>query len=151
MKPARRRRALLVTLLAIVVAFLGYRLVRPINIFVVDEAFARPIPVTEPPAGLQSLSAAACGRCHSAIYDEWSESMHAQAWTDPYYQVDFAFDGSQQICHNCHTPLQDQQADLVLGFRDAERFDPILAPNDAFDPDLQAEGVTCAVCPWRTV
>ena len=140
------RRWVFVTCLAIVVAFLAYRMLRPMNIFVVDEAFARPIPVTEPPVGLQSLSAAECGRCHSEIYDEWSGSMHAQAWTDPYYQVDFEFDRSQQICHNCHTPLQNQQANLVLGFRDTAYRDPILAPNDGFDPALQAEGVTCAVC-----
>ncbi len=139
------RRAL-VALLAMVVVFLGYRMVRPMNIFVVDDAFALPIPVTEPPAGLQSLSAASCGQCHQAIYEEWSESMHAAAWTDPYYQVDFAFDGSQQVCHNCHTPLENQQANLVLGFRDTARLDPILEPNDAFDPALRAEGVTCAVC-----
>jgi hypothetical protein len=143
------RRWVLVAISAIVVGFLSYRMVRPMTIFVVDDAFALPIPVTEPPEGLQSLSAAECGQCHSAIYDEWSGSMHAQAWTDPYYQVDFAFDGSQQICHNCHTPLQDQQANLVLGFRDTRRLDPVLVPNDAFDPSLQAEGVTCAVCHVR--
>ena len=136
MTTAGQWRALLVTLLTLLVVFLGYRMVRPMTIFVVDESFARPIPMTQPPAGLQSLSAAACGRCHSAIYDEWSESMHAQAWTDPYYQIDFAFDGSQQVCLNRHTPLQDQQTNLVLGFRDAGQLDPILAPNDAFDREL---------------
>ena len=71
-------------LLTIVVTFLAYRMVRPMNIFVVDEAFAHPIPVTTPPAGLQLLSADASGQCHSGIYDEWSGSTHAQAWTDPY-------------------------------------------------------------------
>ncbi|MBI2833550.1 MAG: hypothetical protein HYX76_03880 [Acidobacteria bacterium] len=140
------RRALVYVLIMGLTAFLAYRMVRPMNIFVVGDAFARPLPVTQPPAGLQSISAAECGGCHSAIYDEWSESLHAHAWTEPCFQVDFAFDGSQQICLNCHTPLQNQQANLVLGFRDAERIDPILASNDAFDPNLRAEGVTCAVC-----
>ena len=42
--------------------------------------------------------------------------------------------------------MQNQQRNLVLGFRDAERLDPILTPNEKFDPGFQAEGVTCAVC-----
>jgi hypothetical protein len=137
------------SLLGLLVVFLAYRMVRPLNIFVVDEAFERPIPTTSLPSGLGSLAASECGGCHAEIYAEWSESMHARAWTDPYYQVDFAFDGSQQICLNCHTPLQNQQEHLVLGFRDSEKFKPILAPNRAFDRDLRAEGVTCAVCHLR--
>ena len=118
------------------------------NILVVSEAFERPITETVP-SGLTSLSARACGGCHAEIYQEWSESMHAQAWTDPYFQVDFAFDGSQQICLNCHTPLDTQQPTLVLGFRDREKFRPILAPNNSFDAELRDEGVTCAVCHVR--
>ena len=30
--------------------------------------------------------------------------MHSQAWTDPYFQADWQFDGAQQICKNCHIP-----------------------------------------------
>lgn len=147
--PGRTRkpkRAFLYALLGLALAFLTYRMARPMNIFVVGHAFERPIPITSIPSGLGSLSATECGECHAEIYAEWSTSMHARAWTDPYYQIDFAFDGSQQICLNCHTPLQSQQENLVLGFRDAEKFKPILAPNEAFNRDLQAEGVTCAVC-----
>jgi hypothetical protein len=128
--------------------FFTWRMIRPMNIFVVDDEFARPMEITVPP-GLESLRASECGECHSAIYREWRESMHAKAWTDPYYRIDFVFDGSQQICLNCHIPLRDQQENLVLGFRDRERFKPILAPNPRFDPELQLEGVTCAVCHVR--
>lgn len=135
--------------LAIVAAlFLVWRFIRPLNIFVVDERFERPLQV-ETPAGLASLRAADCGTCHQAIYREWSGSMHAKAWSDPYFQVDLLFDGSQQICLNCHTPLVDQQEHLVLGFRDRQKFRPILEPNPAFDPVLRDEGVTCAVCHVR--
>lgn len=83
---------------------------------------------------------------HQEIYDEWKTTIHSDAHTDPYYQVDFVFDGSQQICLNCHTPLVNQQENLVLGFNDQEKLDPILAPNPDFDSDLQKEGVTCVVC-----
>lgn len=115
------------------------------NIFVVEKRFERPM-AAEVPAGLSSLSAKECGKCHAGIYREWARSMHAMAWDDPYFQVDFAYDGSQQICLNCHTPLEDQQENHVLGFRDREKFRPVLRLNPRFDPDLRSEGVTCAAC-----
>ncbi len=120
-------------------------MLRPIDIFIVDERFERPIHV-EIPDGLKSISAEECRTCHVEIYREWSGSMHANAWEDPYFQVDFVYDGSQQICLNCHTPLENQQQDLVLGFNDAGKFDPILKPNPNYDAGLRDEGVTCAAC-----
>jgi hypothetical protein len=137
-----------VIILALIAAFFLWRLVRPMNIFVVDERFERPMQIGMP-RGIASLSAKACGQCHRAIYREWAESMHGRAWTDPYFQVDSLYDGSQQICLNCHTPLVNQQQDLVLGFRDRDKFDPILAPNPEYDAALRDEGVTCAVCHIR--
>ena len=133
---------------ALIAAFLFWRFVRPMNIFVVDERFERPMEVGMP-RGIASISAKACGQCHHEIYSEWAESMHGQAWTDPYFQVDFRYDGSQQICLNCHTPLADQQQNLVLGFRDRDKFNPILAPNPEYDAAMRDEGVTCAVCHIR--
>lgn len=133
-------------LLALGLLFLGWRMVRPMNIFVVADSFARPIPVAVLPEPLGSPSAEECSSCHAEIYQEWQTSMHRQAWDDPYYQVDLHFDGDQQICLNCHIPLADQQEHLVTGFRDRERWDPILVPNPDFDPDLRHEGVTCLVC-----
>ena len=131
------------------VAFLGWRFLRPLNIFVVDERFERPVDTREVPPPLQHLRAEGCAACHPAFYDEWKTTIHSQAWTDPYFQADWKFDGRQQVCRNCHTPLDRQQPQRVLGFRDKEKWDPILAPNPDFDPRLQHEGVTCAACHLR--
>ncbi len=144
-----RRSILLTVVLVALIAFLGWRFVRPMNIFVVSETFERPIPTGSIPASLGSLSAKTCAACHQSIYDEWSTTIHSQAWTDPYYQVDWVFDGRQQICNNCHIPLDRQQEHRVLGFEDQEKWRPILAPNPDFDPGLQHEGVTCAACHLR--
>ncbi len=144
-KVRNKKRAIGLIALLIFALFMVWRLVRPLHFFVVDERFARPMAVVIP-EGLSSLSAEECGGCHEEIYAEWSGSMHAMAWTDPYFQVDYRFDGSQQICLNCHIPLENQQENRVIGFRDTEKFDPILEPNPDFDADLQQEGVTCAVC-----
>jgi len=144
-----RRSILLAAVLLALVAFLAWRFVRPMNIFVVSEAFERPIPTNNFPGSLASLSARACAVCHQSIYGEWSTTIHSQAWTDPYFQVDWVFDGRQQICKNCHIPLDRQQEHLVLGFDDQEKWKPILKTNPDFDRALQHEGVTCAACHLR--
>ena len=144
-----KKRAIIGLVLLAVAAFFGWRFLRPMNIFVVDLAFERPVSTAEIPEPLETLRAEECAACHQEIFDDWSTTIHSQAWTDPYFQVDFVFDGSQQICKNCHIPLDRQQEHLVLGFRDKEKWDPILAPNPDFDPVLQHEGVTCAACHLR--
>lgn len=146
----RRRGARMATILIAVAAagFLGWRFVRPLNIFVVTEAFERPIATTLP-SPLTTLSAKECGGCHQDIFEEWRTTMHSKAWTDPYFQTDWRFDGSPQVCKNCHIPLDRQQEHRVTGFRDAAKWHPILEPNPGFDAQLQHEGVTCAACHLR--
>ena len=135
--------------LVVLMTFLAWRLVRPMNIFVVAEAFERPVSTAAVPPTLETLSAKGCAACHQEFYAEWSRSIHSQAWTDPYFQVDWAFEGKQQVCKNCHIPLDRQQEHKVVGFRDQEKWQPILEPNPAFDAQLQHEGVTCAACHLR--
>ncbi len=145
-----RRKTLVVTITLIALAvFVGWRFVRPMNIFVVTKAFERPIDTRAAPAMFKTLSAQECAACHRDFYDEWSTAIHSQAWTDPYFQADWRYDDEQQICKNCHTPLDRQQEYRVLGFRDRAKWDPVLAPNPDFDPRLQHEGVTCAACHFR--
>ena len=98
------------------------------------------------PAGLVSLKAEDCGVCHKGIYEEWKATVHARAWTDDYFQIDWHFDKQKQNCLNCHTPFQNQQEQLVLGFTNNDPWDPILEKNPDFDAEFQKEGVTCASC-----
>ena len=130
------KRTFIIFLAIFIAAFLIWRFLRPLNIFVVDERFERPIAV-ETPRGLHSVSAQECRRCHEEIYREWSGSMHAHAWTEPYFQTDYRYDGSQQICLNCHKPLANKQENLVLGFREREKLKPILEHNRGFEPALE--------------
>lgn len=130
-------------------ATLIWLMVRPMPFFVVTEAFERPTDTSEIPTPLSTLRAEECGACHQEFFDEWSTTIHSQAWTDPYFQVDWSFEGEPQICRNCHTPLDRQQPNLVLGFRDRAKWDPILEPNPDFDSGLQHQGITCAVCHLR--
>lgn len=119
------------------------------NIFVVENRFAWPIDTTQAPPQLGDLSAQACAACHQSFYDEWQTTIHAQAWTDPCFQVDWKFDDSQHVCRLCHTPLDTQQPYKVLGYRDKDKWDPIAEDNPKFSPKLQHEGVTCAACHYR--
>jgi hypothetical protein len=145
----RLRTRIFLFFLLVLVAFMGWRFVRPMNVFVVTEAFDRPEDTSVIPQSLAGLGAGECAACHQDFYAEWRTTMHSQAWTDPYFQADWQFDRSQQICKNCHIPLDRQQEHRVLGFRDKDKWDPILAPNPDFDPELQHEGVTCAACHLR--
>ncbi len=144
----RPRNIILLLLLGLFV-FLGWRFIRPMNIFIVSDAFESTLSTTETSELFHTLRAEECGACHKDIYKEWQTTIHSQAWTDPYFQVDWQFEGSQHICKNCHIPLDRQQEYIVLGFHDKEKWDPILAPNPYFDPKLQHEGVTCAACHYR--
>jgi hypothetical protein len=145
----RPRRWIALGVVAALAAFLAWRSLRPMNIFVVSPAFERPVASGAAPAVLGKLRAESCGACHPQQYRDWQTTVHSRAWTEPYFQVDWAFDGRQQICRNCHTPLDRQQEHRVLGFRDRAKWDPVLAPNPDFDPALQKEGVTCAGCHLR--
>ena len=129
--------------------FLAWRMLRPLNIFVVSAAFERPLDTHGAPFPPAALSAVECGRCHAATFEEWQSTVHSQAWTDPYFQTDWRFEGAKPVCRNCHTPLDRQQEERVLGFRDADKWDPILSANPDFDRGLQHEGVTCAACHLR--
>ncbi|MFV1998373.1 MAG: multiheme c-type cytochrome, partial [Acidiferrobacterales bacterium] len=137
-----------ITVVAITL-FFAWRFVRPMNIFTITENFARPVSTARMPAPLKTLRAEECGSCHQDFYNEWKTTIHSQAWTDPYFQTDWKFEGEQQICRNCHTPLDRQQEQKVIGFRDPGMEDPVLQPNPDFDPTLQREGVTCAACHVR--
>ncbi|MCP4933726.1 MAG: hypothetical protein GY927_05840 [bacterium] len=107
--------------------------------------FARPIssPV---PEGLQSIKASECGQCHVEIYKEWQTTIHAKAWKEDYFQTDWRYDKSKQNCLNCHTPFENQQENLVVGFKNDNLWKPIFKTNPNFDAAFRDEGVTCASC-----
>ena len=147
MKLGKKRIIIIISILFLV--FLGWRFIRPMNIFVVDEKIAWPVNTSQVSAVLGDLSAKECGICHAPFYKEWQTAMHSQAWKDPYFQSDWNFDNRQHICRLCHTPLDRQQPHTVLGYRDKDQWDPVLKNNPNFDEKLQHEGVTCAACHYR--
>jgi len=146
MKP---RNGILLFLLLGLAVFLGWRFTRPMNIFVVGDRFAWPIDTSQVPPVLGKLRAVDCAACHQTFYKEWRTTMHSQAWVDPYFQTDWQFDDARQNCRLCHTPLDRQQPHTVLGYRDKDKWDPVLEENPDFAPELQHEGVTCAACHYR--
>ena len=97
-------------------------------------------------AGLPNPSAATCGACHTAIYEEWAGSSKAEAFTDPLFQTDWQDQGELFLCLHCHAPLQNQQPLLVEGLARIRPIEGRGQVNPHFDPDLQNEGVTCAAC-----
>lgn len=145
----KKKSIIISVVIIIVIVFFAWRFIRPMNIFIVDDRFAWPVDTSQTPAVLGKLSAKECATCHQDFYDEWQTTIHSQAWTEPYFKVDWKFDGSQHSCRLCHTPLDRQQPQKVLGYRDTDKWDPIVEDNPDFDPKLQHEGVTCAACHYR--
>lgn len=145
----KKKSIIILLIFFIVIVFFAWRFIRPMNIFIVDDRFAWPINTSQSPVVLGKLSAKECAVCHQEFYDEWKTTIHSKAWTEPYFQTDWKFDGSQHSCRLCHTPLDRQQPQKVLGYRDTDKWDPILEKNKNFDPKLQHEGVTCAACHYR--
>ena len=82
---------------AVVVAgFLGWRMLRPLEIFSISRRFEDPLPMTPVPP-LDTLSAESCGSCHRTIHHEWSTTVHGHARTDRYFQTDWRAEGRKQI------------------------------------------------------
>lgn len=125
-----------------------YHLTKELETYGITEAHSRPL-AEKVPDGLPDMKASTCGACHQEIYAEWKTTVHSDAWTDDYFQTDWAYDKKKQNCLNCHTPLENQQSQLVTGFIDDDYWQPILKPNPDFDESFQREGVTCAVCHVR--
>jgi len=111
--------------------------------------WAPAVPVIDPNSmGLSGLTAKDCGDCHEAIYDEWRRSTHAAAWVDPQFQAELSKDPAVAwLCLNCHTPVSNQQAELVA--QSGITRDPPTQRNARFDESLREEGVTCLSCHWR--
>ena len=114
------------------------------------QPFAFVLPHMPPPASLAGMRAEDCGICHEAIYKEWQGSTHAQALSDLQFQAELAKEDSPRwLCLNCHAPLQDQRAEITLGLKEDRVLEPVQVANPRFDPKLQQEAITCAVCHLR--
>lgn len=144
-----KKQKIIIVIIITIILFFVWRLIRPMNIFIVDDRFAWPVDTSQTPTVLGKLSAKECATCHQEFYNEWKTTIHSKAWTEPYFQADWKFDNSQHSCRLCHTPLDRQQPEKVLGYRDTDKWDPILEINPDFDSNLQHEGVTCAACHYR--
>jgi hypothetical protein len=44
-----------------------------------------------------------CGKCHITQYEEWSQTKHSEAYTDPIFQAQWQAQGSPDVCLSCHT------------------------------------------------
>ncbi len=131
------------------VVYLFYSELRPMVIFGLRDDFAHAVPLQKVPAGIPSLKAEDCGKCHKEIYEEWKTSYHAQAYTDPFFRAYWKKDGEVWICLNCHTPLENQQPELIKEIPRNRVEKAVKEANAHFDQALQQEGITCAGCHVR--
>jgi len=124
-----------------------WRLLRPLNIFVIDDRFAMPMQV-ETPRGIASLSAKDCGRCIVRSTANGRAACTDRHGPTPIFKWIRIRRVSADLPELPHT-AGESAAGSRPGFPGREKFDPILAPNPDYDAALRDEGVTCAVCHVR--
>ena len=118
-------------------------------IFGLRDDFAHAIPFQEVPKGIPGIRAEDCGVCHREIYEEWKTSIHAKAYVDPFFQAYWRKDNQIWICLNCHTPLENQQPELIMEIPRNRVEKAVKKPNPRYDPEFQQEGISCAACHVR--
>ena len=75
-----------------------------------------------------------CGNCHKNIYQTWSNSMHAQAISDPVFKLDYLHalneygEKIREYCLSCHSPTTRYSGDSYLKNR------------------ISREGINCDFC-----
>ena len=122
---------------------------QPETVHPLTQPWEQAVPVQSIPDGLETLRASECGQCHTDIYDEWSQSIHAHAVSDVQFQAEWRKDEYSFVCRNCHMPLQNQQETVVTGLIEGDYQRPVEIVNTSFDAGLQAEAITCAACHVR--
>lgn len=120
----------------------------PDRIYKLTETTAQFIPQQPIPEGLVSLKARDCGACHVEIYQEWQDSLHSQAYRDPFFKAYLRKDRGDPTCLICHVPLQNQSP-VILSSQSGQFDDLKITHNPDFDAELQIEGVTCSGCHVR--
>ena len=141
-----KKSLLIIVLIAIALAYASFQ---KSLIYDLGPATAVGVPYQEIPAGLTSLKAEECGICHQEIYAEWRTTMHAAAYTDPFFQAYWKKDEYEWSCLTCHTPLENQLKRRIVEFKEGDFYQPQFADNSRFDAELQQEGITCAACHVR--
>lgn len=76
-----------------------------------------------------------CGKCHSKEYNEWSDSMHAKAYTDPVFLLS-AGNPPTLDCRTCHSaqPILSQTLEFGYSYRPRYRHENV------------EEGINCMTC-----
>lgn len=72
-----------------------------------------------------------CGNCHTDIYREWKNSLHAQSVTDPVFKNAYnkiKDENQKKKCLNCHSPTV------------------LLTKDYKIEEKITKEGVTCDFC-----
>jgi hypothetical protein len=62
-----------------------------------------PAPRAVLPAPAVDPAPEACGRCHTAEWEAWRGSMHARAWDDPVFRLEYESRPAES-CRDCHAP-----------------------------------------------
>ena len=120
----------------------------------------RPVEAAASPASVQSLVAQvpgfagseSCRACHENILTVWTGTRHSQAFSSPIFQRDWAAEGSNISCLECHTtgydPETGKYAEAGVG---CEACHGAFQPNHPQQPmPVTPDADLCASCHKQT-
>ncbi len=87
--------------------FFGLSLALGAILGVTRTADAAPAPVSHLQTGEAFAGPETCQQCHAQLYDTWKSTRHANAFSSPIFQRDWANEGSDFTCLECHTTGYD--------------------------------------------
>lgn len=106
--------------------------------------FADPIPDLGFSKGVSPLnlksdpeysSSQSCGSCHLKEHDEWEESRHSLAYTNPIFQDGLSAENKNE-CKNCHGPIESNRSEGVNCSTCHLRENKILTASNGLDSSV---------------
>jgi predicted CXXCH cytochrome family protein len=108
------------------------------------------------PAPVQQTStyagSSACANCHKDIYENWTSTRHAQAFSSPIFQRDWSELSMQTSCLQCHTTgFSSQDGTFAEEGVTCESCHGPFQPNHPAEPmAIQPDANLCSTCHKQT-
>jgi len=133
----------------------------PVALFAAIGGLAtRSNPLPQPPANLSApvqqggdyAGPDTCGACHGEIHTVWIDSRHANAFSSPIFQQNWAEIGSEFTCLTCHTTGYDPATNQYAfeGVTCEACHGPFQEGHPVQPMPIQADAELCATCHTTT-
>lgn len=113
-----------------------------------DNAQAAPAPEVAPQGISDYKGSSSCAGCHKDVYDNWTGTRHAHAYSSPVFQEDWVLQGSAASCLACHTTGFDATTGTYAeqGVTCEACHGPLVVGHPENPMPIQPDATQCATC-----